>query len=237
MTHRCEARPGPAWAAAAAAGLALALAITVSGCGGRGATVRLVDGTSPPATPAPLRHLGDGLRVSRVRVAAVARLSEWARRCARSFRHEFDVPGSTRAVERLSVLGASVTLADRRRRALLACDRTGAAGQGAPGGGCGRAVGRLFAGRLRDPRVDLLCRDEDGRQVAFAWIEPGPHARWLLVREGTWAAVEPVAGGLPARVATRSIDLDAATADFHVEEYDAAGALLRRYTLHARVAG
>ncbi len=236
MTHRCEARSRPAWAAAAA-GLALALALSVSRCGGTGGPLRLVDGTLPPATPAALAHLGDALRVSRVRVAAVTLLSEWARRCARSFRPEFDVPETARAVERVSVLGASVTLADRRRHALLGCDRASAPDGGAPGGGCGRAVGRLLAGRLRDPRVDLLCRDEHGRQIAFAWIEPGPRARWLLVREGAWTAVETVAGGLPVRVATRSVDPDAATAEFRVEEYDAAGARLRRYTLRGRVAG
>ncbi|MGH3126861.1 MAG: hypothetical protein ACRDPX_02960, partial [Gaiellaceae bacterium] len=72
-------------------------------------------------------------------------------------------------VERIDVRGTTVTYLGRGGRAAYACERAGK-GSTTVGPWCGRAFGRLENGRLRDPRLDLSCRDEHGEPLAFAWV-------------------------------------------------------------------
>jgi hypothetical protein len=92
---------------------------------------------------------------------------------------------------------------------------------------------------LRDPRLDLAgCTTAEGDPVAFAWIEPSRDASFVAVRQRGYVEVYPVAGRLPVRVATTSgISLAESRATFEVSEHDATGALLRRSSVEARVAG
>ena len=138
-------------------------------------------------------------------------------------------------VQRVGVKGVSLTFLDAERRVALGCDRS--ARPAASGPWCARSVGRLFSGRLRDPRVDILCRDARGRPVGFGWIEPAAGARWIVVGDGPGAEVEEVAAGLPVRIATTDVDAATSSATFDVRELAEGGKEVRRYTLRASVAG
>ena len=59
------------------------------------------------------------------------------------------------------------------------------------------AAGRLFSGKLLDPRLDVLCRDPKGRPLAYAWVEPAAGARWIGVDQGTYTEVYEVLAGYP----------------------------------------
>ena len=103
---------------------------------------------------------------------------------------------------------------------------------------CGRSVGRLYGGRLLDPRLDILCRDRDGRRLAYAWVEPVAGSHWIGVDQGSYTEMYEVAAGLPVRIATRrGIDEDAATATFELTQYGVHGRELLRSSLEAAVAG
>ena len=108
-----------------------------------------------------------------------------------------------------------------------------------PGGGiwCGAAAGRLDAGELNDPRL-TLCQSEDGDLTGFAWIEPQPATKWIVVSDAGHREVYEVAESLPVRVTTtENIDPDGGQASFDIEEYAADGTELREYVLEAQVAG
>ncbi len=223
----------PATAAALAA-----VALAVAGCADRGhraETSRLVDGSVSPALPRALGAGAAGLVMSRVRIRRAMRLDARGRTCVASFRGEFTVAADAVVVDRTGVTGFSLTFLDAHRHVVLGCDRTGR--QVAGGAWCARSVGRLVDGRLEDPRLDILCVGRRGDSVGFAWIEPMPAARWVVVGAGGDREVEPVAAGLPVRVATREVDAATSSATFVVGEYDATGAELARYRLPVRVAG
>ncbi len=215
-----------------------AVALAVVGCADRGHRVEtrhLVDGSVSSALPRALGAVADGLIMSRVRVRRAMRLDPRGRTCVASFRGEFTVAADAVVVERTGVTGASLTFSDARRHVVLGCDRTG---RGAAGSAwCARSVGRRVNGRLEDPRLDILCVGRRGDPVGFAWIEPMPATRWVVVGAGGDREVEPVAAGLPVRVATRAVDAATSSATFAVSEYDATGAELARYRLPVRVAG
>jgi hypothetical protein len=213
-------------------------AFALSGCAEHRARARpslLVDGTQAPALPEVLALLGEGAVMSRTRVLPAARLDPRGRACVEGFRREFGVSPRTMVVERIGAFGASITFASARRRVVLGCDRT--AHPSPSGVWCVRSVGRLFDGRLRDARVDILCVGPAGRPVGFAWIEPARRARWIVVAQPSGAEVEEIAAGLPVRIATRDVDGAASSATFAVAEYDSAGSEVARYRLRARVAG
>ena len=95
----------------------------------------------------------------------------------------------------------SVTSRDTSGRAVFGCD--GGVGPREDGRRwCGAAYGMLAGGRLSDPRLDILCTTQDGRPIAFAWVEPAPGATYVAVREPGFVEVYRVVGGLPVRVAT-----------------------------------
>jgi hypothetical protein len=214
------------------------LVLAVAACGSRDQrahTSRLVDGSAPPVPPGALGSLAGDVVMSRVRFRRAARLDTRGQECITSFRGEFAVANDALVVERTGAIGASLTFLDARRRIVLGCDRTGRRVAGAAW--CARSVGRLVAGRLIDPRLDILCLGRHREPIGFAWIEPMPATRWVVVGDGTGSEVEPVAAGLPVRVATRDVDLATSSATFAVSEYDATGAELARYRLPLRVAG
>jgi hypothetical protein len=196
---------------------------------------RLLDGTAAPPLPEALDSVGGSAVVSRVRVLRVAELGARGRACIDAFRPEFQITPRTRVVARTGAIGASLTFLDARRRVVLGCDRTARPAASSPW--CARSVGRLFAGRLHDARVDILCVDAHGRPIGFGWVEAGEGTRWIVVRDRSVAEVEEVAAGLPVRVMTIQVTLADSSARFPIAEYDQQGREVRRYRFNARVAG
>jgi hypothetical protein len=217
----------------------VALAATVAHVrhAGRGSAdhpVRLVDGSAAPPVPPRLTGVAGGAVRSRLRIRRVAALGRAGRACLTRFRGEFAIAPSGVVVERTGALGATLTLADAGARFVLGCDRTA---RDPPAAWCAHAVGRRRAGALTDPRADVLCRDRHGRPVGFAWVEPAASTRWVVVRAGGTATLEPVAAGLPVRVATPEVDVVRSRVSAEVLELGSDGEEVRAYRLDAAVAG
>jgi hypothetical protein len=141
-------------------------------------------------------------------------------------------------VERVGVLGESLTFADAGHKTLYGCDGgTDAAGERKPPW-CGNPAGLLVKGKLLDPRLDVLCRDTKGRPLAYAWVEPAAGARWVGVDQGKYTEVYEVLAGLPVRIASaRGVRPSRARATFDVTQYDSHGNELIKGKLEAQVAG
>jgi hypothetical protein len=148
------------------------------------------------------------------------------------------VPADTTVVERIGVFSESLTFSDADGKTLYSCDGgTDAARERAPPW-CGGSAGRLVAGKLLDPRLDILCRDRDGRPLAYAWVEPLAGVRWIGVEQGPYVELYEVLGRLPVRIATaRGIELERAKATFEITQYDERGNGLLRGKLETTVAG
>ena len=194
---------------------------------------RLSDGS--PARPSRVALAGaDGTtvttRVRTVRSNAVEAGSTAARCLGSSRRSEGPV------VERTDVHGTSVTFLAPGRHAAYACERAGN-GSTTVQSWCGRAFGRLEKGRLRDPRVDLTCRDGDGEPLAFAWVQPSLAAAYVVVAHHGYSEVYPVVAGVPVRIAGDDVDIASSRAAFAVSEHAANGRRLRDYELDAAVSG
>jgi hypothetical protein len=148
------------------------------------------------------------------------------------------VSAETVVVERVGVFGESLTFLDRAGRHLYACD-----GGVDPAGErrepwCGLSVGRLFDHKLLDPRLDVLCRDANGKPLAYAWVVPVAGAHWIGVDQGAYTELYEVAGDLPVRIAsTRGLDRARSRASFEVTQYGLLGRELVRGKLEAAVAG
>lgn len=148
------------------------------------------------------------------------------------------IAADTPVVERIGVFAESLTFADLRNHTVYACD-----GGIDPAGErqlpwCGGSAGRLVAGRLLDPRLDVICRDRNGHPLAYAWIEPAAGARWIGVDQGRYTEIYEVLGDVPVRIATaRRIELARSRATFVVTQYDSHGKALIKGKLEARVAG
>jgi hypothetical protein len=220
-----------------AAGGAAALALAAGGCGhGASAPSRLVDGTPPPKLPAALKLSDRNTVTSRVTVTSIGRLGATGRNCVDGFRPEFRLAVDATVVRRTGIVGESVTFMDADHDVVLGCDRTdGPAPASQPW--CGRSVGRLVGGRLRDLRLDIACRTRRGTQVGFGWIETGPGTRWVAARVGAVTEVAGVAAGLPVRVVTEDIDRETSSATFATVEYAGSGKTLARHRISAGVAG
>lgn len=139
-------------------------------------------------------------------------------------------------VERIDVHGSTVTYLGPGRRAAYACERAGN-GSTTVEPWCGRAVGRLEQGRLRDPRLDLICRDEDGEPLAFAWVQPRRAAAYVVVAHRGYNEVYPVVRGVPVRIAGDEVAVASSRATFAISEHAADGRRLRDYVLEAAVSG
>jgi hypothetical protein len=148
------------------------------------------------------------------------------------------VPGDTAVVERIGVFSESLTFADAERRTLYSCDGGDDPTRERKPPWCGGSAGRLFGGKLLDPRLDVLCRDPDGHALAYAWVEPASGAHWVGVDQGSYTELYEVLGKLPVRIAsTRGIQLGRARATFEVTQYDNGGRPLLEGKLEAAVAG
>jgi hypothetical protein len=224
-----------AWAATALLALG-----TLAGAGGcsvdERAPTRLLDGspaTSPAVTlEAPMPQI---LTKALTIPVSNARRGTFAGRCLSGWDAR---PIDGQSVQRIGVAGRSLTFVERSGTTLGGCDED-TPGRAAAREPCGRAVGRLERGRLLDPRLDLAgCRTPAGQPVAFAWLDPGPGAAFVGVRQPGYVEVYPIAADLPVRLSTTSnISLRDSSASFEVSEHDARGRLLRDSRLEARVAG
>ena len=158
-----------------------------------------------------------------------------ANSCMQDQRVELNAVGS--AVVRVGVASESVTFEDASHGGLFACSNT-AGPREENRRWCSGAYGRLYSGRLRDPRLGVGCKTTDGTQVGFVWVQPVDHARYLAVTQPEYTEVYEPAGGLPIRVATISgVDVETSSATFSISEHDADGRRIREYELEAFVAG
>jgi hypothetical protein len=148
------------------------------------------------------------------------------------------IEADTVVVERIGVFGESLTFTDSGRQTAYACDGgTDPLRERMPPW-CGSSAGRLFGGKLLDPRLDILCRDREGRALAYAWVEPASGVKWIGVDQGRYTEVYEVLAGLPVRIASiRGVQAGRARATFDVTQYDVHGKELVRGKLEAAVAG
>ena len=208
--------------------------VTTTACRHDGAQPeRLVDESPATEPPVELATIDDPMIATKVDVVEIRHRADGSAAATCLDQSGVDAR-SGQAVTRIGVDGESVTF--RASGAVLhACDGVDRRNQDR---WCGRAYGRLVAGRLTDSRLDLTCTSAGGEPVAFAWVEPSEDARFVAVRRRAFVEVYEVAASLPARVSTSThIDLEMSAATFEISEHDARGAVLRSYTLAARVAG
>jgi hypothetical protein len=204
-----------------------------AGCHGKAtAPATLLDGSPVEAPAVALEDVSGAVILTTLRVvsAGAMRSGSPAARClggpARGARQV------GRIVERTGVDSQTITVRDPL--GVTACDATRAGGRG----WCGSSFGRLYGGRLRDPRLDIGgCTTRTRVPVAFAWVEPDPKAKYVVVAEEGFTEVYEPAAGLPIRLSTRDLSADAVGASFAVTEHDAGGRLLRRFELDAVPAG
>ena len=179
----------------------------------------------------------EGSVVARARVVSAAFLGRRFTLCLGGMdRAAF--PADTLVVERVGAFGESLTFRARGRPYVHSCDGgVDPEGERSPPW-CGGSVGRLYDGRLLDPRLDILCQDRAGRRLAYAWVEPAAGVHWIGVDQGSYTELYEVAGRLPVRIASRrGIDQSAAKASFDVSQYDLGGRQLLEVRLEAAVAG
>lgn len=213
------------------------LVLATSACGnGKAVPGALADGS--PAHRSDLRFEGvDGpVLVTESRRLGVA-AARAAPRVASCLRASWSTAPASPFVHRVGASGESVTFAGGSSRTLQACDGAGSAGTAAAW--CGQAFGRLSGGRLRDPRLDLGgCRTSDGDPIAFVWIDPGPGARYVVVRRAGFSEAYETRAGLPVRVATtENVDLARSSAIVLTSEHAADGRRLRTREVKALVSG
>ena len=153
-------------------------------------------------------------------------------------RQDWDPRPSGPIVVRVGVSGESVTFRDRSRRGLYGCDNSEGPRE-EDRSWCGRVFGQLYAGELRDPRLDVgACTTRAGGALGFAWIEPRTGVKYVVIEQHGYAEVYEVAGGLPVRVATTSgVETEVSRAAFDVSEHTSDGTSIRKYRLAASVAG
>lgn len=179
----------------------------------------------------------EGSVVTQSRILRAAFLGRRFTLCVgRSDRARF--PPDTLVVERIGVFAESLTFLDRAGRHVYSCDGGVDASGERPRPWCGGSVGRLFDGRLLDPRLDILCRDPNGRPLAYAWVEPVAGSHWIGVDQGSYTEMYELMGDLPVRIASiRGVRREESRATFKVIQYDVRGRELLKGNLEAAVAG
>jgi hypothetical protein len=215
---------------------ALLFLTALAGCGGGDSPPQLVDGSEAAELPAELAELGDAV-LTRTEVKKESDLD----------RDEYEgcgVPvdsGDATVVERIGLHGSSLTI--EAGYLLFGCDKIPdpftAEDPDKPYAGiwCGSANGRIDEGRLNDPRLSL-CSNTDDELTGFAWAEPQPAAKWVVVSDAGRREVYEVAESLPVRVTTTDgARPGSSRASFDIEEYTADGSKLRGYVLETAVAG
>jgi len=217
---------------------ALALVIGVSaGCSDDGAAPdRLLDGSEADAPPVELQSVEEPALLTKVRLVQPTMRDEDERSasCLQERRGPTRPKGPS--VERIGVQSETVTFVEGTRRAVFGCDNS-------PGPRennrrwCGGAHGLLYNGRLRDPRLDILCGTTD-EPVGFVWVHPSPGVRYVSVEQPGYVEVYEAFGELPIRVATISgVEYERFRASFDLFEHADDGSLVRRYRVEAAVAG
>ena len=192
----------------------------------------LIDGSPARPPPVVLEGVGGARVATRVRVVAADS------RDGRSLRASC-VSGAAPngpVVERTGVAGVSVTFVGPGPRGVHACDATDVSRLRGERW-CARAFGRLSGARLRDPRLTITCRDDDGDLVGFAWVQPSDAAAYVVVQQSGHAEIYPASATAPVRVTTTDVDLASAHAMFAISEHARDGRRLRSYDLEAQVAG
>ena len=211
-----------------------ALVASLTTCSGAATTPeRLTDGTHtrPPAVALEGVDLPAVMAFTRTVASTRRPLPRSTASCIGSW----GTPKHGPVVIRVGVDGRSVAFPSRSGRAVYACDGAGVRAQA----WCGRAFGRVRAGHLLDPRLDLpTCPSSTDRIVAFAWVEPGARSRYVVVRHDGFVEVYATAARQPVRIATTSdVDLRRSQARFEISEHNSRGRKLRAYELRASVAG
>lgn len=198
---------------------------------------RLMDGTAARALPVELKGLAAPPVLTDVRIVQVGEI-EPGSMSASCLQRDWGTDPVGLMVERTGVSGETVTFRDGAGDGLYGCDNS-AGPREEDRRWCGGAVGRLYSGHLRDPRLDMGGCTADNRElVGFVWIEPSRDCRYVVVEQPGYAEVYRVAGDLPVRVATTAgVEVEGSRATFDLSEHDAEGRLLRKYRLEAAVAG
>jgi hypothetical protein len=217
----------------------LAAAALLAGCSGGddAPAATLLDGSAAPQATVDLEGIEGAVVVTSHSVVSAD--SEDAESPVATCRDEryADIEASETAIVRIGVATESVTLEEPPDVGILGCDNS-AGDREDDRRWCGGSYGELAAGRLNDPRLDILCRTADGTPVGFAWVEPGDGTRYVAVEQPDYTEAYEVAGELPIRIATVSgVDEETSSATFEISEHDAEGRLLREQTLEAFVAG
>jgi hypothetical protein len=192
-----------------------------------------MDGSDAISPPVGLEGIEDAV-LTKARVVTPSERAGTA--SASCLMHEWSVRPAGDSVERVGVTTESVTFREVDNRGVFGCSRS-VGPQDSERRWCGLAYGRLHQGRLRDPRLDILC-GTTREPVGFAWVTPGPATRYVAVEQPGFVEVYRVLGELPVRVATvNGVDFERSSAHFDISEHDEQGRLTRRYTLEAAVAG
>lgn len=198
----------------------------------------LLDGSAAPSLSVHLEGVDQEPVLTRVRSHALGDtdLKPSITPCLQQF--EGFARAASPLVERIGVHTETMTFRDETARRLLGCDNSAGPREGGDRW-CGGVSGNLYDGRLRDPRLSIAsCETADGQLVGFAWVQPDPKARYVVVEQPGYAEVYETAGGLPVRIATTSgVIVEDSGARFEISEHNAAGGLIREYELEARVAG
>lgn len=216
---------------------ALLVLTALTSCGGGDSPPQLADGSTAPEMPAALDSLGDGVLTR----TAIKRESELDG-------SEYEAcgvapdSGDRTVVERTGINGSSLTIGSGRL--VYVCDKIPDLlivedDPDMPYGNvwCASANGRIDEGGLNDPRLSL-CSNTDEDITGFAWVEPQPGTKWIVVRDAGRREVYEVAESVPVRVTTtEGVELESSRASFAVEEYAADGSKLRGYVLETAVAG
>jgi hypothetical protein len=146
-----------------------------------------------------------------------------------------EAAGRATVVVRIGLRARNVTFRVGRRK-VVACDREPGA-HAVSGPWCGLAAWDIAEGRVSDPRLSLCYGRHGSAVVGFAWIDPMPRARWIVVNQPGYREAYATGGGVPIRVSTVSGLARPHTAAFRFAEYDARGRLLARKVVVAAIAG
>jgi hypothetical protein len=196
-----------------------------------------MDGSPAGKPPVELEGVGQAVVLTHVEAVSVDAVAPAS--AVDSCLQEWSDDGQSVApvVRRVGVHTESVTFRDASGMWVFGCDESTGPRENERRW-CGGAAGRLYDGRLRDPRVDILCTTDDGDRVGFAWLEPSPGARYVVVDQPGYAEVYEAAGDMPIRIATTSgVIVQGSRAQFALSEHARDGSLIRERELEAGVAG
>lgn len=213
--------------------------VVLAGCvGGESAPDGLMDGSKASAPPVQLQGVEGPVVLTKIQVVLPSARGSESRSgsCLKAGRGNERPRGPS--VERVGVRSETVTFEEESGKALFGCDNSLGRREG-DRRWCGGAYGRLYGGHLRDPRLDIGgCSTDDDKPIAFVWVEPGPRARYVAVRQPGFREVYEPAASLPVRIATTSgFKQDPLGVTVDLSEHDASGRLLRTRRIEAFPAG